>query len=268
MFAKALALGFGAFYSLSGALPAAHADMTTQEYLNALQVASQKVARQKAAENTAGALSSNMLIQLQGRYYRKGDTWEVAAWQFDANIARRLDDREMLKPTMRKGGVFRYEVIDVKPGNTEATLKVTQVRSRGLDLADANVESLTLVFNDKQIQTQKAYRLKDSGETVVASPNGLRSSATRTSLELFPLDAPEVNTAERLDAHMPELPTQIKEFADAQGWKPNLAQSVWFEQDDFFGRPVQMLWQKGDPWPAYFKTPQGVAILLSKGDSR
>src|SRR4051812_33691865 len=89
--------------------PAARADMTDQEYIAALKIAQQKIERERAArethENGANALSSSLLTKLMGRYYRVGDKWKVAAWNLDNPAMRRTEERHLLQPKPRRGGI-------------------------------------------------------------------------------------------------------------------------------------------------------------------
>jgi len=76
---------------------------------------------------------------------------------------------------------------------------------------------------------------------------------------------PDVFTARSDEAiGTPELPKGLRQVASRSGFRIDPSTTKAFEQDDFFGRGVRILWKQGDPWPAYLKTPQGVSILLSK----
>jgi hypothetical protein len=246
-----------------------HANMSDAEYIAALKTAQQKIERERAANaahadgNNSNALSSSLLTKLMGRYYRVGDKWEVAAWNFDNAAMRRTDQPEYLTSKPRRGGVFRYEVVDVRTGaEPQAVIQVTQLNAHGLKPVDGKVERLILTMNDRMLQSEKAYQI--AGRITRVSPNGIRSSLT--PLELYPLDVPELVTAIQLEPEkMPELPPEIARVVGSR--KPDLSQSLWFEQDDLFGRPIQALWERGNPWPSYFKTTHGVAVLLRKDES-
>lgn len=242
----------------------ASADMSDSRYLEALKIADQYVQRKKAIANDPNALSSTVIRALLGRYYRVGDAWVVAAYQEYPTLMRRVDQPEMLEQKSGKVGLFRYEVTQVKTGAApEVTLKVTQLNQSGIAPVDAGIEYLTLKMNDKLKQGEKAYKVRGAQLETAVSPDGIRSRIT--DLELFPLDVPEVELDLRQDVReLPRLPAALQKVAQDAGFRPDVARSGWFEQDDFFGRPVQILWQQGDPWPAYLKTTHGVAILLRK----
>ena len=245
----------------------AKAAMPQADYENALNLAEKKVLREKAAHSsTAGAVSSAMLNTLFGRYYQVGDNWDVAAWHTDKSSMMRMTDApEQLKPRPSLGGIFHYEVTRVKTGmKPEVDIVVTQKEAFGLKTVDQKVEKLTLTMNDEMKQSLKAYSI--NGRLVKVSPEGIHSGIT--ALELFPLDIPEVVTADRQTVtKLPELPADIQSVANRTSYASgsDLSQSMWFEQDDFFGRPISMLWQHGNPWPSYLKTSNGIALLISKG---
>lgn len=246
------------------------ADLSEEDYQAALKVAQKKVARQKSLNSqSANALSSSLIRTLFGRYYQVGDHWDVAAWSFDHSMARMTSDPESLQAKGGRGGIFHYEVVSVKTApKPEVVIQVTQRDEFGVKKPDARVETLKLLMNDAMNQSEKTYSILDSAgraKKIKVSPEGIRSSIT--PLELFPLDVPELLTAEsKSGAPMPELPEGLRAIASKAGFR-NVASpdALWFEQDDFFGRPIQALWQPGNPWPSYYRTTNGVAILIRKG---
>jgi hypothetical protein len=258
---------FSGVSAVVAALPSsAPASTNEEEYLAALKIAHQKIERERAAHATRAssenALSSSLLVKLMGRYYRVGDRWDVAAWNFDNPAMRRTSDPTSLQSRPRRGGLFRYEVVEVK--NTtepEVVIHVTQLSESGMKPVDPKVEKLILRMNDRMMQSLKAYQIQGHPGLTHVSPTGVRSPVT--PLELFPLDVPELFTAVQMTPEkMPELPREISEISSRLGVKMNLSQSLWFEQDDVFGRPIQALWERGNPWPSYFRTAHGVALLV------
>jgi hypothetical protein len=233
-------------------------------YKAALQVAQKKALKKSLLNPNSGALSSTLIKSLLGRYYTKGDNWDVAAWQVSHSGMRRLDDPKYLQDRIGTPGLFHYEVISVKNGlKPEVVLQVTQKEGPGFSTIDAKVSELHLTMNDQLHQSEKTYFFKDQSSELHVSPEGVHSRMT--PLELFPLDVPEVTTADlQTRTELPELPQVIQTFTNKIGFKPDFSKSTWFEQDDFFGRPVQILWQHGDPWPSYLKTTNGIAILIHK----
>lgn len=267
-------IGKAAFLSGAGLMASltAFGGMPDAMYNSALQAAQKKVERTTSVHSnlnsrlSAMALSSGTIKTHLGRYYQVGDSWDVLAWQFNSTMMRRLSDPKLLQKQAYRAGMFHYEVVDVKAGkNPEVTIQVTQTSSDKFKPIDSRVARLELKMNDRIIQSAKKYFFTGNNEGVPVSPEGLHENFT--PLELFPLDVPDIVTAKR-DAHpqSPELPPRVKEMADTMGFKLDMSKTVGFEQDDFFGRPVHILWQQGDPWPAYFQTPGGIAILIHKGN--
>jgi len=241
-----------------------------------LDLAQKKISRQKRFSHEA-LLSARLhgghnfsalevgTASIFGRGYKVGDTWDVAAWQIQSATMRKMSDPDMLSPNVRSGGTFHYEVTSVKPGDdSEITVKVTQTAQDGMKMLDHHIDGMFMTFCDHGVQSDKSYAVRGLTHLVPVSPEGLRGK--NTQMELLPLDVPEVSTAERSQVtSLPTLPTEIQNFAEKIGYQPNLSKSTWMEQDDFFGRPVQMLWEKGNPWPSYMRTANGISILIRKG---
>ncbi len=248
----------------------ARAEMSEADYQAALKIAQKKASRtQQLRGALSSALSTSLITQLYGQNYKVGDQWDVVAWSYDQTVARMTEEPSQLAMTGGKGATFHYEVVNVKSGSQpEITLRITQRKALNLAVLDPHVDSLKVVMNDKMTQNNKTYVLKSGAgrlREVQVSANGIKSSIT--SLELFPLDVPELSTAESARAHsLPKLPAGLQNILSQVSYQPDLSKSLWFEQDDFFGRPIQALWQQGDPWPAFLKTSNGVSILI-RGNS-
>lgn len=239
--------------------------MSDSDYLQALKIADQKVAAQKKSRSsTGGALSASLLKNLLGRYYEVGDQWEVLAWHFVPSMMRMTSEPNRLDASLREAGVFRYQVIAIRTGiHPEVDIEVTQLEKLGYKPVDSKVESLRLTLSDSLVQNKKSYLFKNLSEYIPVSPEGIRSSIT--PLEFLPLDAPEIMSAMRTQiTTLPILPEVIRKVVIPLGYAPDPAKGTWFESEDFFGRPVQLLWQRGDFWPSYLATPGGFAILLPK----
>jgi hypothetical protein len=235
--------------------------MSEKDYKNALKIVSEKIARVHQTVS-ATALSSPIMKAYFGRYFRVGDSWDVASWELKNSLMSLAPVTSTSSPKVGRGGVFHYEVKEVRNGESPTVvISVRQVSDLGMTPIDPKVEELTLTMSDRFVQTEKAYRFKDSPEPVKVSPDGLRSRIT--PLELYALDVPEIATAIRnTPSSAPELPAAVQSVANRVGYHPTLDQSTWLEQDDFFGRPVQILWQYGNPWPSYLKTSNSISILL------
>jgi hypothetical protein len=240
--------------------------MDQSAYRDALRIADEYVKKQKAVQADAGALTTSMVKQLYGRYYEVGETWEVAAVHIDSSQMRRTGDPAQLRDREDRVGLFRYEVKKVTGGaKPEVLVHVTQLARDGLRPIDAKISTVVIKVDDQLRENDKTYVTAGPAAMVMAGNTGaLKSRAT--PLELYPLDVPDVVTADHATAaSLPELPASLRALAARAGWHPDLGRSTWFDQSDFFGRPLQFLWQQGDPWPTYLKTPNGVAILIRKG---
>ncbi len=234
-------------------IPVEAQDDSYDLYLESLKIADRHVQKQKSVSDRAGALSTSMLRSLYGKYYKIGETWKVAALRSDSTMARKVSDAEQLQPRADRVIILQYEVVDMKNGpNPRAVVEVTQLNEEGYPIVDASVEKIILTIDDQLAESTAKYIFKDTKKTA-------------SSLELFPIEVPTLATADQLTrTAAPDLPSALKGVASKHGYNPKLSQSSWFEEDDAFGRAVKILWQHGDPWPAYLKTSNGVSILLSK----
>ncbi|MBC7693268.1 MAG: hypothetical protein H7222_16005 [Methylotenera sp.] len=240
------------------------ASASEASYYDSLKIANSYVQKKKEQAGSANALSTSMVKALFGRFYQVGDAWDVAAVRFDSGMARKSAAPSQLRADTV--GIFHYKVIRIKTGSLpEAVVEVTQREAYGAKVVDPQVKTLTLTMSDQLKESTKKY-VTQSGETLHASPQGIKTSVS--ALELFPLDVPDVATADRAEtAISPELPVALKKIATQVGYRPDLSRSSFYDQDDFFGRPVEILWQQGNPWPSYLKTSYGMAILLNKETS-
>jgi hypothetical protein len=242
--------------------------LATDEYAAQLRIIQKKIERQRASETSSGsgALSSTLLFRLMGRYYEVGDHWEVAAWVTPhPNMSPNSEERKSASG-VQKGGIFRYEVVSVnKTAAPSVVIEVRQLTAHGMTPIDRRVDKISLTMDDKMVQSQKSYFLHGSSRPLRVAPSGMRSRVSE--LELFPLDVPElVSAIAETPLKLPELPAAVSELMGRLGVSPELKQATWFEQDDFFGRPIQALWERGKLWPSYFRTSNGVAVLLTRGN--
>ena len=238
-------------------------------YLNDLKIAESKILRfQAPAPEAPGTLHSLLLpapLSPLGRNYRVGDQWDVAAIRTEDSAMRMTSDPQHLTPTSMRIGIFHYEVI--RAGSTrdsEFAIRVKPVVAAGILPIDSRVEAIELSARPGVTQTQKSYFFRGHPNPVRVIPEALHSSIT--PLELYPLDIPETLYAEsKAPEEFPKLPPEFSRLPIRRA-ETNLSLSLWLEQDDFFGRPIQMLWQKGEPWPAYLKTSSGISILIRKAN--
>jgi hypothetical protein len=250
---------FAIFLSSFAVCDLARASSSLDEYIAALRIADQYVQRQKALASSANALSASALRRLMGRYYRVGETWDVAVFRPNTSMMRMTDDPEQLRSRGGMAGIFRYKVSELKVGERpEIVIEITQLEDFGIKPIDSEVDHIALKVDDRLAQIGKTYFFRSS--SIISVPGRVRP------LDLLPLDAPEVLTAERHEVTaLPQLPVVLSQIASQAGVHFDRSRSSWLEQSDFFGRPVRFLWQQGDPWPSYLSTANGVAILIRKG---
>lgn len=259
MFRKPIILAALCLSSFASAAVPQVPGLSDGEYRAMLKIAQLKVNRLNALRNGgANALSTSMIRSVIGRYYQPGDVWDVIACKEKTNEAAMTS-----QPTQvhHRCATFHYEVLELRPGqDPQIKVRITQKKDFGLKEVDPTVEALDLMMTDKFVQRQKTYHFTDES-LFAASPNGVHTGVS--SLELFPLDVPDIYTAEQLPpSQLPELPPELRAPAQQAGFTADLKNSSWYEQQDIFGREIQVLWQKGDLWPAYIKTPNGVAVLV------
>lgn len=242
----------------------AFAAMPEKEYLLQLKTANELALKKKLySSRTDQALSSQLLMRLFGRYYQVGDTWTVAAWQFEHGMMRMTGASNQTKSQVGRGGVFKYQVTEVKNGtHPQVVIQVTQMEEPGFQRVDPNVQYLQLTMNDSLLQSEKIYSIGPNSQLRTASPNGIHTEIS--PLELYPLDTPEVSFVNKIPFKAPDLPSTIQKFVNQTGWQLNSSNTLQFEQDDFFGRPIDIIWELGKPWPSFLKTSNGIAILLDR----
>ena len=230
-----------------------NASMPESEYLKALQIADKKVQRQKEAQFQSQALSTSTLKSHFGRFYQVGDNWDIAVWKTDRPIMRMTTEPTHLRTTVTNKAILHYEVIEISNGKIE--IKITQLEDHGIKINDPKVTQIKLSLNNNLNLISKTFFL--SSGSVTSSHN---------TIDFFPLDVPNLSDADHSDSpNLSEIPPQIQDFTKTVGFKIVPARGTFFEADDFFGRPIQVFWQKGDPWPAYIKNQNGIAILIRKG---
>ena len=231
------------------------------DYLAALKVADRYVQKKKQASvNRMGALSTSPVSELFGRYYQEGDSWDVAAVRIDPNMAPGADGDKISPPA-----IFHYQVTRVSTGwSSGIEIHVTQIEQFGAKVVDAKVKEIVLLLNGKFQEQSKKYIMNGTNQPVVGSVDGMGGNFS--GLEFFPLDIFDIATADKSQPTvLPEIPLPLSKISAQTAFKIDASRSRLFDQEDFFGRSVQAIWQAGDPWPAFIRTPHGIAVLIKKG---
>jgi hypothetical protein len=240
-----------------------NASMPEKEYISQLQIANELALKNKSLKSSRSqALSSTLIKRLFGRYYQVGDSWTVAVWKVDHGMMRMTSDPEQTKSKMGAGGIFHYEVTQVTTGlRPKVIIRVTQRQAGLFPIIDPQVNFLQLTMTDQLLQSDKLYSLGADENTLKrASPNGIHTEIS--AWEVYPLDVPEISFESKVKTRFPEIPSSIQSFLTQKNWQLNLKKTLQFATDDFFGRPLEILWEEGKPWPSYFKTCNGLAILI------
>lgn len=193
-------------------------------------------ARREMQKSEAGLAPPASALDFAHNPLKLGETWRVAANLSQAKQARKSElhphNNERDNTHTDSVVIIRFEVIRVEP--EVATLKITRP------------ESLDLIVR------------MDQKRRATLSPG-----SHLQGLDGFPLVIPSFDavSAQTKSLDNVPLPAGLKKF-DAQRIKgPGIA----FTGEDSFSRPIEVIWRKGDPWPAYMSGPAGTAVLLMEG---
>lgn len=259
--------GFVALMGLTSIAAYAQPEGSSADWLRRynLDIAEKYAAKARAHRDqmAAGVLvSQTPLTQaLMGSQYHVGDQWDVIAFQnFNTEIAKGDAIRDGELRGTPAG--FHYQVTSVNP----LQIEVTQVSIFGLKIVDAEVASVTLKYDAQLKEISKTYHLADHTSATVAAGD-LRNRLI--PLEAYPIEIPNLEMASPEPATVaPALPGRMGDLGKKAGYAPDLAHSSWIEDDDLFGRAVEILWQKKTPWPSYLKTSLGMSILVRSSNSQ
>src|SRR5262245_7430381 len=112
-------------------------------YKTGLEAAERKALRTTQKTATSQAVSTTLVKQLLGRFYRIGDSWEVAAWQINPTMMRMTGEGNRLQKNLGSGGIFHYEVVSLKSGiQPQIGLEITQISKFGFNQIDPKVSKL------------------------------------------------------------------------------------------------------------------------------
>ena len=228
---------------------AALADMPKDLYSKMSKIAEEKVKRQKTATQNLNILALNSggrtasvpsIIPsiVMEHSYRVGERWTVATWPIIQTPIRMAGLTKDNQPQVGRMSLFDYEVVETNNKiPTEIKIKITVIKSQDLPIGHSETRSLTLGVQDKMVGR-------------------------------FPPDIPDVSEAIRNPkASLPTLPGTIAKNAEKIGYRPDLPLCNAYDREDFFGRPVHILWQPGSPWPEYLETSRGIALLVKNQDA-
>jgi hypothetical protein len=223
-------------------IPIVSANMPASLYSEYLRIADEKVQRDRFASIPTNVLALNSegnATYLPVEHdYKVGDHWRIAAWPVAPISARKVGLPEKPAPVIGEMSLFKYEILEVKKApQPTIRLKITVEKSSELAVGSTIIKELTL---------------------------GAESYVSGT----FPPIIPNMKGSMRKSIDkLPTLPEKIQKRVNEVQYQPDLPLCNWFEQQDFFGRTIQILWRPGSPWPEYIATPNLIALLMKgKGE--
>jgi hypothetical protein len=216
----------------------AHASLSPEEYEKALVRAQSKITRERTSNSEA--LSTSNISTLH-RAYQVGDAWSVLSWNWSD-----------LTPSAGHGAVFSYVVTQV--GAQQIKIRVTQT-------VDPKVQSVQLTLQNFLFDSQREIRF----QTRTVTLSGDTMPGNLSPLESYPFEFPDLRSAEKVvlsPSFTDEIPPEALDTAKKMGFQLDSSQATRFEAQDSFGRPINVVWQRGDIWPTYANTSHGFMFLL------
>jgi len=219
------------------------------DYRQALIRAQAKISRERS-QNAQALTTSN--VSTLHRPYQVGDSWDVLSWNWSD-----------LTPSAGRGAVLHYEVTSISsPG--QVVMNVTQRAN-----VDPKVQSIQLTLQNLLYNSQREIHFQDR----VVTLSGDTMPGNLSPLESYPFEFPDLRNAEKVNAtpsaagehqedYLKEITPEALTAAKKAGFQLDPAQSMRFESQDTFGRPVNVIWQRGDFWPTYVNTTHGFMFLL------
>lgn len=223
----------------------ARASDSSTEYKQALIRAQRKISRER--QRGAQAITSSAISTLH-RPYEIGDSWDVLSWNWSD-----------LTPSAGRSAVFHYTVTQVVPGQVHIT--VTQRLDFPTPPVDLKVQSVQLTLQNLDYDSQREIHLQDR----VVTLSGDTMPGSLSPIESYPFEFPDLRDAEKVtlsQTFIQEIPPDALIAAKRDGFQLDPTQATRFESQDSFGRPVNVVWQKGDLWPTYADTSHGFMFLL------
>jgi hypothetical protein len=219
--------------------------------------------KQKLTRLTADVVATggNPVELLSGRPYRLGEAWDVVSYYIIQNAMPGSTLRTDYAPH-GKISSFHYRVTQLAP----LQIEVTETAQPNSNKTDPEIASVTLTYDSDFREIGKAYHRVD-GQTIEALVGGMH--ARGLPLEIYAIDAPNVTDAEAVPYRAPaeliaSLSPPLAAIAQASQFGYDPVNAQWLKTTDGFGREVDVVWQKGNPWPSYVRTERGISILVSE----
>ncbi|MBY0472153.1 hypothetical protein K2X30_13380 [bacterium] len=193
-------------------------------------------------------------LRLADRFYEKGQSWEVELWSTSSDAMARMESASSASTAMRdKPFRFAFKVIDVGASQV-AEIEVRPV-SQGGQTIEPRIDHVVLKINSDRTIIQKNVYYKD-GRPPVAFLGGNESNLS-LGFDGYPLVLPDLKSID--GKPITEAPRDLP-----NGARLNATRGLDFRFHDAYAREIRVIWEDGAPWPAYVKTPAGVAIV--RGD--
>ena len=239
-----------------------------KRYLSSLQYASQKVLLKKQKTSSPLALSASMLAAHLGRPYQIDESWLVLSFIDESVMMRGVALSPGAASAPFRGGLFEYRVKEIRTGfQPEISLSIQQVSHPNFPTIDSRVKQLLIVLDEQLSQKKKFYAMSTHPHLISVPVEGVGDFLSPISF--YPLDLPQIMTAQpSTQPQEPHFPQSLQRLIHPYSWQVNLGRAIEYEQEDFFGRPIDILWERGKPWPSYIKTPRGISILVESGGKK
>jgi len=264
----------------------------SDRYLSLLGKVSYALRLQKKAASDARSTSIGKAF----RNLQVGDAWIVGIERLRAQgMKPHSDERKTVSFEQAKKdlALFRYEVkLRNEDESMEIELRPLSDPGAGIstEQLDGHIASILLRVDREGRQVSKTYRYQagvpSQVQEVSVSPQGLRSKLSL--FELFPLDWPTLVHPVMIEENRalletlrlssggayPEVPDALQEllyrsaFVKNEGRVTPLPLSRKTDRfrvvqgTDFFGRPLDVVWDERFAWPIWMRTTHGVAVLL------
>ncbi len=202
------------------------------------------------------------------RFYRPGDTFYVA-FRFDhrSDMAMAAPELATERKTASEVYLFRYRVLSVTKNVFDrvmrevAEIEVTQATPPehaelfAPDRLDQHEPRLVFTLNDLLDPIEETIFNPEYPDGYTVEVN--QKSSLNTGSSVYPHTIPRI-LVQGSGAAVPEVPPDLADILAVfdPGWQSRTFQRYDFENGDL------VFWAKGDLWPFYIRTSQGVGVLV------
>ncbi|MFZ9595338.1 MAG: hypothetical protein ACO3A2_04605 [Bdellovibrionia bacterium] len=247
----------------------ASADPSQEFYEKSLMAVQKKLFERTQSLHRTQALTDSPRSFFVPQSYQLGDQWDVATWSYQRTEMRKTQEESSRAQSLGTPQILHYRVTQVKNTKTpeiEIQVLSSRVDPKSPDFSPHQTPSSTLKWTMMLSPQGEIQGTSQISSPQTNSPLGATSTLLRPPFELHSLIFPQTLHAEihTTEIRIPTLPQPVLAFARQQKMDLDFSDCIEFEQEDFYGRPMKILWKKGDPWPSYFETSSGISILIRK----